>query len=246
MKLDGVTSSAFPARDLRELFPSFSAPVSANFNGASKDGHAYKVHVNPADSVRLTHEKFKLFEKLSLEGLPVPKYDCPPELLLDGYFCIDKMEEAYGEDWGEFPLHLRNRDREYLMTDIDDAFQLIEQMRDPRAVIFQSAISSPKIAQVTGIPAMAGRPCRNGAKLTHNGVLAGDIFSTQKKAMEELALLVIETIGLDYGTVVFGYSEESFEIYDIECRLKLESIPALSHFIEIMCNAARTTGKRKN
>lgn len=247
MKVDGVTRSAFP-REMSSLFPKFQVPVSANFNGASQDGHAYAVHVNPADSVRLTHDKYKLFEKLASEGHPVPKYDCPPELLLDGYFCIDMLEQAYGPEdtWGDLPLRIRNRDCERIITDLNDAFDLMKMLEEPKAVIFQPQIPQPKIAQITAIPGMSGKPCRNGATMTHNGILAGEVYSVIKKEIYEMTLLVIEEIGLDYGTVVFGYNEESFEIYDVECRLKLESVPALSHFIELMCNEAKKGPRRKH
>lgn len=245
MKLDGVTRNAFPAKEVNSLFPSFQAPVSANFNGASKDGHEYNVHVNPGESVRLTHDKYKLFEKLAVEHLPVPKYHNPTDLLLDGYFCIDTLEETYGTAWDILPLRIRNRDVERVISDIDDAFELMDMLQNPQAVIFQSLIPQPRIAQVSTIPAMVNRPCRNGKQMTNNGILSGDVYSILKKEIYETASLVIDTIGLDYGTVVFGYSEESFEIYDVHCRLELAHVPALSHFIELMCNEAKKGPRRK-
>lgn len=245
MIIDPTTRQAFPKFQVEALFPSFEVPTSANFNGCVQTGREQKVHVNPAKSVKLTQNKYKLFEKLAAESLPVPKYHQAFDLLEDGYFCIDNLEESFGENWGEFPLHLRTNSMEKLITDLNDAFEAAEFFSELSNVLFQSAISMPKVVEISAIPAMSGKNMRLGKSISTNGILTGHLDAVLAEEMFDLVKTLLELIDLDYGTVTMGYDDENFEVFDVRTNLIPSHVPGISHFIEMMCHEAQKSNRGK-
>lgn len=251
MIFDAKTRETYP--EINKFFPG-TDNVSGSFNGLVPASHVRGTHINPNQSVKLTHDKAKLLELLAQRGAPVPKH-VPVENLMPtgGEFSILDLEDYFGQEdiWSEQPFQLRTNSGSTAFHDCGDVLDWLRRFNseehngttrhDTRkhGVFMQPSIIAPKVASVTAIPSAEGIKLRKNGDFVKNGVISE--HHNLPPELLQLAKKAIDDIGLDYGTatVLYDPKEGTMELIDVDTRLRPAYAEPLYNYIQLQQSARK-------
>lgn len=230
-----------------ELFLHPNYPVSACFNGYNLDKKfQQKVHINPAEAVKVTHYKTALMQALNLHGLPVPTFADPAKMYTrDGSFNLESYTDKFPETEDGF-VRFMTRGVQSQIHDLSDLMRVLKALKShQQGSVFQKATNGETVSTVTAIPNAPKQLFTGGEKFVTNGILSDTLpsFVKDKDEAFETATKAIDLLDLDYATVTLSMSEEGIKVIDVNTNLRPQDAVAIRGMMDKMAKAATT--KRK-
>lgn len=230
-----------------ELFLRPSYPASACFNGYNLDKKfTQKVHINPAEAVKLTHNKTALMQALNMHGVPVPTFADPAKMYTrDGSFNLESYTDKFPETEDGFVRFIARRVQSQIQ-DLADLMNVLNLLKNhQQGSVFQKATAGEVISTVTAIPNAPKRLFTGGKEPVTNGVLSDTLpsFVKDKDEVFELVLKAIDHLDLDYATATVSTSEEGIKVIDINTNLHPEHAIAIRSMMDKMSQASATKKK---
>lgn len=230
-----------------ELFLRPPYPVSACFNGYNLDKKfMQKVHINPAEAVKLTHNKTALMQALNMHGIPVPTFADPAKMYTrDGSFNLESYTDKFPETEDGF-VRFMARGVQSQIQDLADLMNVLNLLKNhQQGSVFQKATAGEVISTVTAIPNAPKRLFTGGKEPVTNGVLSDTLpsFVKDKDEVFELVLKAIDHLDLDYATATVSTSEEGIKVIDINTNLHPEHAIAIRSMMDKMSQASATKKK---
>lgn len=230
-----------------ELFLRPNYPASACFNGYNLDKKfTQKVHINPAEAVKVTHNKTALMQALNMHGIPVPTFADPAKMYTrDGSFNLESYTDKFPETEGGFVRFMANKVQSEIhdLADLMNVLKILSKYRD--GSVFQKGTEGEVISTVTAIPNAPKRLFTGGKEPVTNGILSDTLpsFVKDKDEVFELVLKAIDHLDLDYGTATVSTSEEGIKVIDINTNLHPEHAVAIRSMMDKMSQASATKKK---
>lgn len=227
-----------------ELFLRPSYPASACFNGYNLDKKfTQKVHINPAEAVKVTHDKTALMQALNLHGIPVPTFADPSKMYTrDGSFNLESYTDKFPETEDGF-VRFMARGVQSQIHDLADLMNVLKLLAKYRSgSVFQKGTEGEVVSTVTAIPNAPKRLFTGGKEPVTDGILS-DTLPAFVKDKDEVFELVRKTIDgaldLDYATVTVSMSEEGLKVIDVNTNLQPEHAVAIRSMMDAMAKTKK-------
>jgi len=226
-----------------ELFLRPNYPVSACFNGYNLDPKfKQKVHINPAQAVKVTHDKTSLMEALNLHGIPVPAFANPEKMYTStGSFDLEKYMDKFPQTEDGFVRFL-SRKVQSEIQDLADLMSVLKVLQKyKQGSVFQKGAKGEMVSTVTAIPNAPSRLFTGAEKPVTNGILSDTLpaFVKDKEEAFDLAKRTIEELDLDYATVTLSMSENGLQVTDVSTNLRPQDAVAIRSYMDKLSMATK-------
>ena len=230
-----------------ELFLRPNYPVSACFNGYNLDKKLQqKVHINPAEAVKVTHNKTALMQALNMHGIPVPTFADPAKMYTrDGSFNLENYTDKFPETEDGFVRFIARRVQSQIQ-DLADLMNVLNLLKNhQQGSVFQKATGGETVSTVTAIPNAPKQLFTGAEKFVTNGILSDTLpsFVKDKDEAFEVASKAIDMLNLDYATVTLSMSEEGIRVIDVNTNLRPQDAIAIRGMMDKMAKASATKKK---
>lgn len=234
-------------RSAGELFLQPTYPVSACFNGYNLDNKfKQKVHINPAEAVKVTHNKTALMQALNMHGVPVPTFADPAKMYTrDGSFNLESYTDKFPETEDGF-VRFMSRGVQSQIHDLADLMNVLKLLKNhQQGSVFQKATGGETVSTVTAIPNAPKQLFTGAEKFVTNGILSDTLpsFVKDKDEAFEVASKAIDMLNLDYATVTLSMSEEGLKVIDVNTNLRPQDAIAIRGMMDKMAKASATKKK---